>query len=291
MGIDGTLVATAILKQKDIPILFIFPHRTRIVSKTEKITSYGYVVKDSGMIVLDASIKMAFKLFDAKIKAKKNEDQYRLLFENMTNGFALHQMIYDKNNNPMDYQFLDMNPAFEKITGLKAQNVLGKRVKEVFTNIENYWIETYGTVAQTQIPLVYENYSQELQKYFEVLAFSPSLGQFAVIVSDATKNKEKERLLQETQNRYKQILENTGAGYFYVDEQGYFKDVNPAMLRIYHYTQKEDMVNKHFSFIVNPQEVEKVQEAIKEMIDQNKTLYWENLQKERITLIKIYSNH
>jgi CheY-like chemotaxis protein len=70
-GMDGTQAAEIILKQRDIPILFLSSHtEPDIVEKTEKITSYGYVVKNSSITVLDASIKMAFKLFDANNKLK-----------------------------------------------------------------------------------------------------------------------------------------------------------------------------------------------------------------------------
>jgi CheY-like chemotaxis protein len=70
-GIDGTEAAAIILRQRDIPVVFLSSHtEPEVVAKTEKITSYGYVVKDSSGTVLDASIKMAFKLFEAKIKEK-----------------------------------------------------------------------------------------------------------------------------------------------------------------------------------------------------------------------------
>jgi DNA-binding NtrC family response regulator len=70
-GIDGTQTAEIILKEKDIPVVFLSGHtELETVEKTEKITSYGYVVKNSSITVLDASIKMAFKLFDEKMERK-----------------------------------------------------------------------------------------------------------------------------------------------------------------------------------------------------------------------------
>lgn len=70
-GMDGTQAAKAILEHRDIPILFLSSHtESDVVEKTEKITSYGYVVKNSSITVLDASIKMAFKLFEANGKLK-----------------------------------------------------------------------------------------------------------------------------------------------------------------------------------------------------------------------------
>ena len=88
-GIDGTQAAEQILKQEDIPIIFLSSHtETEVVERTEKITSYGYVVKNTGIIVLDASIKMALRLFSSKLREKekdldlkKSEERYRRIFE------------------------------------------------------------------------------------------------------------------------------------------------------------------------------------------------------------------
>ena len=77
-AMDGTEAAAIILKDRDIPVVFLSSHtEPEVVEKTEKITSYGYVVKNSGATVLDASIKMAFKLFEAKNEAKKHEEALR----------------------------------------------------------------------------------------------------------------------------------------------------------------------------------------------------------------------
>lgn len=95
-GIDGTEAAGIILKTRDIPIVFVSSHtEPEIVEKTEKITSYGYVVKNSSITVLDASIKMAFKLFEAKSKELEkevalnwSEEKYRLISENTSDGIV-----------------------------------------------------------------------------------------------------------------------------------------------------------------------------------------------------------
>ncbi|HQO23408.1 MAG TPA: response regulator, partial [Spirochaetota bacterium] len=75
-GIDGTQAAEQILKIKDIPVVFLSSHtEPEIVEKTERLTSYGYVVKNSGIVVLDASIKMAIKLFKEKNERRKIESE------------------------------------------------------------------------------------------------------------------------------------------------------------------------------------------------------------------------
>jgi len=109
-GIDGTRAAELILADNDIPLLFLSSHSEReIVEKTERITSYGYVIKNSSITVLDASIKMAFKLFDSRQELRKGNDEVRQhaqLLENIIEqfpGFIIWKspasMILGCNNN------------------------------------------------------------------------------------------------------------------------------------------------------------------------------------------------
>lgn len=134
----------------------------------------------------------------SRIRAEKqmveNEERYRLLFENITQGFASHEIILDDSGNPIDYRYLAVNPAFEKMTRLKASDVVGKTVLELLPKTEKYWIELFGNVALTGKPVQYENYSGELHKYFEVSAFCPRTGQFATVFSDITKRRRDEEI-------------------------------------------------------------------------------------------------
>ena len=123
------------------------------------------------------------------------EKNYRTLFQEMLDGFALHEIICDHEGTPVDYRFLAINPAFEKMTGLKAADIVGRRVLEVLPGTERYWIDIYGRVALTGEPVHFENYTATFQKYFEITAFKPAPNQFACTFSDITgrKNSEKER--------------------------------------------------------------------------------------------------
>ncbi len=334
-GIDGTEAAEQILNHKDIPVVFLSSHtEPEIVEKTEKITSYGYVVKNSGIVVLDASIKMAFKLFEAKQNAleakekaeesearyhlvasntsdsiwvmdadlrftflststeklfgysliewetldwnifvnpdyietiynafgklksgkeramsplsvpvrhkngnemwvefsadgiydknniftgavgitrditerKQSEQNYKTLFNEMLNGFALHEIICDTSGTPVDYRFLNINPAFERMTGLKAKDVVGRKVLDVLPGIEHHWINTYGRVALTGEPVFFENFSGAIGKYFRVTAFCPSINRFACIFEDITERKQVEDALKESEENFKSLM-------------------------------------------------------------------------------------
>jgi PAS domain S-box-containing protein len=128
----------------------------------------------------------------AEESLRASEERYYLLFNQMLDGFALHEIICDEAGKPCDYRFLEINPAFEAMTGLRGNDIIGKRVLEVLPETEAYWIDTYGEVALTGKSVRFENYSQALQKYFEVVAFSPRLGEFATIFVDVTERKHAE---------------------------------------------------------------------------------------------------
>ena len=114
-GIDGTVAADQILQEHEIPIVFMFSHTDpEVVGKTEKITSYGYVVKSSGITVLDASIKMAFKLFEAYKKIYINEIKQNTMMLNIADVISIideNGKIRYKSGNPekhFDWQFGDL---------------------------------------------------------------------------------------------------------------------------------------------------------------------------------------
>ena len=123
-------------------------------------------------------------------------EHYWLLFANMLDACALHEMIWDAEGQPADYRFLAVNPAFERMTGLHAADILGRTVMEVLPGTEKHWIETYGRVAQTGEPCRFENYHAGLNKHFEVVAFRPAPGQFACTFRDITEHKEREKQLE-----------------------------------------------------------------------------------------------
>ncbi len=143
---------------------------------------------------------------------RQMEEKYQILFLKMLDGFALHELIYDAEGNPADYRFITVNPAFERLTGLKAQDIIGKTVLQVIPNTEKYWIDTYGQVVITGEPALIENYAEGLGKYFEVTAFKSAENQFATIFADVTKQKraEFERVQLEKQLMQSQKLETVG---------------------------------------------------------------------------------
>ena len=123
--------------------------------------------------------------------------QYRQLFEQMIAGFAVHEIICDEEGRPHDYRFLSVNPAFERLTGRRASEIVGKTVREAFPGTEQAWIDAYGHVALTGEPLQFEEYHAPLDRYFEGRAFCTEPGKFAVIFVDITEKRRLQEALQQ----------------------------------------------------------------------------------------------
>jgi PAS domain S-box-containing protein len=118
-GMDGTQVAAEILRDRDLPILFLSSHTDKeTVDRTDKITSYGYVVKDSGSIVLLASIKMAFKLHEAHRALRVSEDRYAKAFHTSPDAININRL--------KDGVFLAVNQGFSDTTGYGIDETIGK---------------------------------------------------------------------------------------------------------------------------------------------------------------------
>lgn len=171
-----------------------------------------------------------------------SEAEYHRLFENMPTGFSLNEMIYDDQGVAVDYRFIQINPAFEKITGLTAGQTIGHTVKECLPDLESSWIETYAEVAETGRAINFVNHSSDLNKHFDVRAFSSTPGQFAVVFSDITDRIQAAQLVQRSEAKYRLLFEQSGDAYLIIRE-GRYIDCNQAAVDMLHYESKQQLLN------------------------------------------------
>lgn len=150
-------------------------------------------------------IGMALDITDSKRSGedlRRSEEKYRTLFDSMDEGFCIIEVLFDKKSRPVDYRFVDVNPAFARQTGIK--NGTGKRMREIAPEHESHWFDIYGRIALTGQPYRFQERAEQLHRFYDVYAFrvgEPEERKVAIFFNDITKRKRSEEELLTTRNQ------------------------------------------------------------------------------------------
>ena len=157
--------------------------------------------------------------------------QFNMFIEKMLDGFAYHKIVVDKAGKPVDYVFLEVNRAFEKMTGLKRAQIIGKKVTEVIPGIEKDpadWIGVYGRVALTGEPVQFENQAIPLGKWYHVSAYCPEKGYFVALFDDITESKNIENTIKTELDRFYIALSSMQGAILLVSAEGQVEFANQS---------------------------------------------------------------
>ena len=124
-------------------------------------------------------------------KLKESEEKFRSLFENITEGVALHELVYE-NGKTVDYKFIDINPAFMEITGIHPEKARGVLASQLYNAAEPPYLKEYADVAITGKPMRFDTFYPPMNRHFIISAISPKIGQFATVFEDVTEQKKNE---------------------------------------------------------------------------------------------------
>ena len=191
----------------------------------------------------------------------ESEIRHRSLFENMQEGFAYCRMIFE-NDTPVDFEYLEVNRAFEEITGLK--NVIGKKITEAIPGIKESnpeLFETYGRVARTGKPERYEVYIKPLKTWFSTSAYSIQQGYFASVFNDITIQKQAQQELSSSERRFRQLFDDAPVGYHELDRQGRIVEVNHTELEMLGFSATDMLGHPPWEFIVERESSRRAVEA------------------------------
>ena len=203
-----------------------------------------------------------------EIALKESEERHRLLITQMTQGLAVHEVLFDQSGNPVDFRYLDANASYERLVGLKREDIIGKRALEIVPGMDKSWIRKYGAVAMTGQPIYFEYYDQDVNKYFENVAYSPRFKQFAVIISDVTKRKQAEQQIGYLS--YHDYLTGLYNRRFYEEELGRL-DIpeNLPITLIMADVNGLKLINDSFGHVMGDELLKKAAQLISETVPEN----------------------
>jgi len=141
----------------------------------------------------------------AEAELRESEQNYRMLFESIDEGFCTIEVLFDQNEKPVDYRFLQISPSFERQTGIK--NAAGRRMREIAPQHEEHWFEIYGRIALTGEPMRFENEAKQLGRWYDVYAFrveDPKRRRVGILFNDITERKRAEAEVRDSERRYRE---------------------------------------------------------------------------------------
>ncbi len=198
-GLDG-IETTSLLREKhNVPVVYLTAHtEPEILRRAVQTTPYGFIVKPPQLSWLESTIKMALHNHKTEVARRLSEEKYRRLFDEMLNGFAICEIVCNERGEPVDFLFLEANPAFEKSLGIGRDELLRHSAKNSIPDVENIWIDIFGKVALDRESVRFVGFLGTLNRYFDVAAYNVSDKRFAVILNDISDQKRAQAKLQHT---------------------------------------------------------------------------------------------
>ena len=168
--------------------------------------------------------------YDNSANSPLNRKQESLskLFNRLDDGFELLELIFDNQGSVVDFVFLDVNPAYERQTGLKATNLIGKRKKEVAPAAEQRWYDYAIQAAKTDKTVSYQYYNPKVNAYFETQFIPIPPNQIAVLFKNITERKQAEDALTQTKKNLESIIQQSPIAVALFDKNGFLIQVNDA---------------------------------------------------------------
>ncbi len=157
---------------------------------------------------------------------KESEAKFRSLYENMSEGSAMHTLVYDDQGVPQDYLIMEVNPAFEAQLGILRETVINKTSKEVYGVDDPPYLDIYSRVALTGNPEVFETYFAPQGKYFSISVYCPYKGSFATIFKNITDHRNAELELGISVTKYRVLFDILPIGITISDSKGQIIESN-----------------------------------------------------------------
>lgn len=220
-GMDGYAVCRALKadeRLQSIPVLFLTALGDDRDSRIRAVEAgaEGFFSKPADEIELAAQIRAMAKIkaanrlrrmekeqLEALVvertrEVREVESRYRAMFENMASASCVDEIVYE-DGRAVDYRILDVNPAFERLTGIRRQDAMGALASKLYGLGHAPFLEVYSKVAETGVPAEFEVWFEPFQKHLHINVGCPKPGFFSTVFTDITARKQAEEKLRESE--------------------------------------------------------------------------------------------
>ncbi len=209
------------------------------------ITARGEAKRDSSsqIIGLRGTAQDITERKQAEEALRKSEERYRSLFNNIDEGVAINELVFDKNGDVIDYIILEVNPNFTKHSAYTTEEVVGRRATDLYKIDCEYirgWWKEHDNFRQSAYT---EMHHESSDRWFSISTTPPDGKRFATIFTDITERKKANDTLQKAEEKYRTIFSESIEGIFQSTLEGKFLTANPALAHMWGYESPEELIS------------------------------------------------
>ncbi|HKK32639.1 MAG TPA: diguanylate cyclase [Desulfomicrobiaceae bacterium] len=240
--IDGVEAARIIYERFRIPVLFLTQTvDSAILQRAKRAHAFGYAMKPVEAAELDAGIQIALDKSMAERDLQHNAEQLRSIFDSMTSGFCLVEIMENGQGPERSFFVLEANPPFAMLFGKKPSELQGKRLRDFDTSLSRKCRKAFVSVSCTGGTEKFEFHSEVCNKYFNVFVFVPQVGKIACIVNDITEIRQEEEQLRRNEKRFRELsIRDELTGLY--NARHFFDQLNVEIERAVRYGHKISLI-------------------------------------------------